>query len=251
MIQTILIIEDERLNTERLIRILNQTSPHIKIVGCIETIVDAVKWLNSNPMPDLLLMDVRLRDGLSFEILDQVNITSSIIFTTAYDEYAIKAFKYDSIDYLLKPIDEEELQIALEKVARLESKNELDFAQIKNLIQAKEYRHRFLLPYRDGYKTVLVNNIDFFFTENRITYAVIKNEQNKIVLSQPLEELEQQLDPKIFFRASRQFILHIDAISQIHNHFNGKLKIELHKHSDVEIFVSRERSVSFKKWLDY
>lgn len=248
----VLIIEDEQLNTNRLVRLLQQLKPEWTILEPIETVAGAVNWLYNNPMPDLLLMDIRLSDGLSFEILEAVEVNVPIIFTTAYDEYAIKAFKFNSIDYLLKPIDSDELQHALDKVARLENStiSTLHLDNLKDLFAVKEYRNRFLLPFRDGYRTLLVNEIAFLYTENRITYAQLCNDTQSVVLPQTLEELEQQLDPKQFFRANRQYIIHIDSIQHIFNHFNGKLKVELKRFPTTEILISREKAGAFKQWLD-
>ncbi len=247
----VLIIEDEQLNTNRLVRLLQQLKPDWTILQPLETVASAVNWLANNPMPDLLLMDIRLSDGLSFEILETVEVNAPIIFTTAYDEYAIKAFKFNSIDYLLKPIDSDELKQALEKVDRLEnSTTPLPLDSLKDLFAVKEYRNRFLLPFRDGYRTLLVSEIAFLYTENRITYAQLCNDNQSVVLPQTLEELEQQLDPKQFFRANRQYIIHIDSIQHIFNHFNGKLKVELKRFPETEILISREKASVFKQWLD-
>ena len=247
----VLIIEDEQLNTNRLVRLLQQLKPDWTILEPIETVASAINWLKNNPKPDLLLMDIRLSDGLSFEILEAVEVTIPIIFTTAYDEYAIKAFKFNSIDYLLKPIDSDELKQALEKVDRLENSTiPLPLDSLRDLFVVKEYRNRFLLPFRDGYRTLLVSEIAFLYTENRITYAQLCNESQSVVLPQTLEELEQQLDPKQFFRANRQYIIHIDSIQHIFNHFNGKLKVELKRFPTTEILISREKASVFKQWLD-
>jgi len=189
---------------------------------------------------------------LSFEILEKSTITCPIIFTTAYDEYAVRAFKFNSIDYLLKPVEKEELQQALQK---LDLFKEQSFTQdslrgLLDAIQPKEYRSRFLLPYRDGYKTVLVQDVVYFYSELKMTHARLKSGETETLL-QTMEELEQQLNPRLFFRANRQFIVHIDAIKQLHNYFNGKLKVELKNNDKTEILVSREKAQSIKQWLDY
>lgn len=252
MIKNIIIIEDEKLNADRLIRLLKEIRPEIQINAVIESITDTVNWLNNHLQPDAIFMDIRLCDGISFEIFEKTDINCPVIFTTAYDEYAVRAFKYNSIDYLLKPVESGELKAAIEKLesARfpfsLSALNGLtDF-----LSQKKEYRTRFLLPYRDGYKTLLVSEIAFLYTENRITYAQPCSGNQSVFLPQTLEELEQQLDPKQFFRANRQYIIHIDSIQHIFNHFNGKLKVELKRFPTTEILISREKASVFKQWLD-
>ncbi len=251
MIRSAAIIEDEKLNADRLIRLLKEIRPEIQITAVIESIADTVNWLNNNPQPDVLLMDVRLCDGISFEIFEQIDIHCPVIFTTAYDEYAVRAFKYNSIDYLLKPVEPEELKAAIEKMESHQLPFNLSALDgLTNFLSPKEYRTRFLLPYRDGYKSLLVSEIAFLYTENRITYAQLRNENQTVVLGQTLEELEQQLDPKQFFRANRQYIIHIDVIQHIFNHFNGKLKVELKRFPTTEILVSREKASAFKQWLD-
>ena len=251
MIKSVVIIEDEKLNADRLIRLLKEIRPKIRIMAVIESIADTVNWLNSNPQPDVIMMDVRLCDGLSFEIFDKTEIKCPVIFTTAYDEYAVKAFKYNSIDYLLKPIEPEELKTAVEKLESSRITFNLSALDgLTSFLSPKKYRTRFLLPYRDGYKTLLVGDVLFFYSELRITRACLQNGTEDTV-PQTLEELEQQLDPKHFFRANRQFIIHIDAIEKVHNHFNGKLKVSIRKNPDVELIISRERAGNFKNWLDF
>jgi len=251
MIKNILIIEDEKPNAARLKRLISVIKPDAVVLDVLESVSETVDWLLKNECPDLIMMDVRLPDGLSFEIFEQLNPKCPIIFTTAYDEYAVRAFKFNSIDYLLKPIEQDELEHSFRMV---EEKQQNDTTKsIEGLLSQmtkKEYRNRFLLPYRDGFKTVLVNDIEYIYSELRITKAQLQNGHEE-VLPQTLEELEQQLDPKFFYRANRQFIVHIDAIRQIHNYFNGKLKIELLKSPAIEIIVSREKALAFKMWLDF
>ncbi|MCT2563400.1 LytR/AlgR family response regulator transcription factor [Chryseobacterium herbae] len=253
-INKILIIEDEKLNADRLKRLLLKLRVHVEIMSVEESITSAVEWLNHNPAPDMIMMDVRLADGLSFEIFNKFEIRSPVIFTTAYDEYAVQAFKYNSIDYLLKPIDEDELEAALRRYETFIETVPFVGTAIEgllNYIQPKDYRKRFLLAHRDGYKTVLAEDILYFYTELGISKAVLNTGTIENV-PQTLEELERQLDPKFFFRANRQFIIHIDSVKQVLNHFNGKLKLELRKQQpDIEIIVSREKASVFKSWMDY
>ncbi|MBL3549797.1 LytR/AlgR family response regulator transcription factor [Chryseobacterium sp. KMC2] len=249
----ILIIEDEKPNADRLKRLLLKLRPHAEIVSAEDSIISAVNWLENNAAPDMIMMDVRLADGLSFEIFNKFDIRSPVIFTTAYDEYAVQAFKYNSIDYLLKPIEEEELELALRRYETFIETVPFVGTAIEgllNYIQPKDYRKRFLIPHRDGYKTVLSEDVLYFYTELGISKAMLNTGSVENV-PQTLEELEKQLDPKFFFRANRQFIIHIDSVKQIFNHFNGKLKLELRKQPEIEVVVSREKASAFKSWLDY
>lgn len=251
MINKILIIEDEKPNADRLKRLISIIRPKAEIVGVLESIADSVSWFEENNPPDLVMMDIRLSDGLSFDIFNVVKIDCAIIFTTAYDEYAVRAFKFDSIDYLLKPVEQEELEAAFLKLERYTQVDlEKSIAGIANFLRPKDYRSRFLLPYRDGYKTVLVEDVVYFYLALKITRAKLKNGTEEI-LPQSMEELEQQLDPKFFYRANRQFILHIDAIQDIYNSFNGKLKITIKKYPDLEVIVSRDKAQLIKTWLGF
>ncbi|MDR0264110.1 MAG: LytTR family DNA-binding domain-containing protein [Sphingobacterium sp.] len=251
-ITNVLIIEDEKLNADRLKRLLKEIKPSILILDVLDNIADSISWFKNNELPDLVMMDIRLSDGLSFEILETIKIDCPIIFTTAFDEYAVRAFKFNSIDYLLKPVEKTELENAVQK---LDHRKDIQINQqplqgLLDFIYPKDFRLRFLIPFKDGYKTILVEDILYFYSEFKLTHAQLKCGTVEIV-PQTLEELEQQLNPKIFFRANRQFIVHIDAIKRLHNHFNGKLKIEIKNNDEVEILVSREKAQLLKNWLDY
>lgn len=251
MIKNIVIIEDEKLNADRLIRLIHSVRPNIVIDAVIDSVTDAEIWFKANPKPDVVMMDVRLSDGLSFEIFDRVDIGCPVIFTTAYDEYAVRAFKYNSVDYLLKPIELDELQDALEKLESSQLPfNPSSLEGLKDFLQPKEFRSRFLLPFRDSYKSLMVDNITYIYSELKITRIKLKDGSEETI-PQTLEELEQQLNPKHFFRANRQYIVHIDAIERIHNYFNGKLKLDIKNSQNIEVLVSREKANIFKTWLDY
>ncbi|MFU1856138.1 DNA-binding response regulator [Sphingobacterium sp. CZ-UAM] len=251
-IANVLIIEDEKLNADRLKRLLKEIKPSIQILDVLDNITDSISWFQSNESPDLVMMDIRLSDGLSFEILESIQIDCPIIFTTAFDEYAVRAFKFNSIDYLLKPVEKKELESALIKLdnLKLQQISSDPIQGLLDFIYPKDFRTRFLLPFKDGYKTIQVEDIQYFYSEFKLTHAKLKCGTVEIV-PQTLEELEQQLNPKVFFRANRQFIIHIDAIKRLHNHFNGKLKVEIKQSEDVEILVSREKAQLLKNWLDY
>lgn len=249
----ILIIEDEKHNASRLQRLLTEISSEFEIAGVLETVRESVSWLEKRTAPDVILMDIRLSDGLCFEIFDKVNVVSPVIFTTSYDEYAVRAFKVNSIDYLLKPIEKEELEAALEKadIERRKSVTTLELEQLLHLFREKSpiFRKRFLLPGFNGYKTISVGEIDYFFSKQKTTYLVTGG-GNSEMLTQTMDELEDELDPDDFFRANRQFIIHIDSVGMIQNDSNGKMKVILKQDRTVEIIVSREKSPLLKRWLD-
>ncbi|MDX8571459.1 LytTR family DNA-binding domain-containing protein [Elizabethkingia sp. HX QKY] len=251
----ILIIEDERPNAERLKRLIQGIKPQANILSVLESVSESVEWLDTHERPDLIMMDIKLSDGLSFEIFDKTQLVDvPIIFTTAYDEYAIKAFKQYSIDYLLKPVDKDELAMAFEKYDQLDIMvNKTTNPSIEKLLdefRPKNYRTRFLLSYRDGFKTVMVGDVLYFYSEQKITKARLADGTDEII-PHTMDELEQQLDPKLFFRANRQFIICINAVEHVYNYFNNKLKVAMRKNTDVEIIVSRDKAPLLKNWMGY
>ncbi|ATL42903.1 LytTR family DNA-binding domain-containing protein [Elizabethkingia sp. HX WHF] len=251
----ILIIEDERPNAERLRRLIQGIKPQANILSVLESVSESVEWLESHERPDLIMMDIKLSDGLSFEIFDKTQLVDiPIIFTTAYDEYAIKAFKQYSIDYLLKPVDKDELAMAFEKYDQLDIMvNKATNPSIEKLLdefRPKNFRTRFLLSYRDGFKTVMVSDVLYFYSEQKITKARLADGTDEII-PHTMDELEQQLDPKLFFRANRQFIICINAVEHVYNYFNNKLKVAMRKNTDVEIIVSRDKAPLLKNWMGY
>ncbi|AQX84694.1 LytR/AlgR family response regulator transcription factor [Elizabethkingia bruuniana] len=251
----ILIIEDERPNAERLRRLIQGIKPQANILSVLESVSESVEWLETHERPDLIMMDIKLSDGLSFEIFDKTQLVDiPIIFTTAYDEYAIKAFKQYSIDYLLKPVDKDELAMAFEKYDQLDIMvNKATNPSIEKLLdefRPKNFRTRFLLSYRDGFKTVMVSDVLYFYSEQKITKARLADGTDEII-PHTMDELEQQLDPKLFFRANRQFIICINAVEHVYNYFNNKLKVAMRKNTDVEIIVSRDKAPLLKNWMGY
>lgn len=251
MTSRILIIEDEKPNADRLIRLIKAIKPKATVLAVLDTVADAIDWFKENEQPDVVMMDVRLHDGVSFEIFDNAKVNCPIIFTTAYEEYAVRAFKYYSIDYLLKPVQSDELKAAFEKLEITFPEKRQTQELLKDYFQPQgNYRERFLLPYRDGYKTLLVNDVILFSTEAKIARALTRAGKTE-VLPQTMEELEQQLNPRQFFRANRQFIIHIDAVKQLQNYFNGKLKVEIKDNPDIEIIVSRDKANLLKSWMDF
>jgi two-component system response regulator LytT len=249
----ILIIEDEIHNANRLQAMVKEINPEFVICDILESVSDSIEWFNTQPSPNLILMDVRLADGLCFEIFSSCTVTAPVIFTTAYDEYAIRAFKVNSIDYLLKPIHKPELEVALTKFRQLVSNQQPDpaIADLIDIIkkQGTNYRSRFLIPLNDGYKSVGVEDVDYIYSEFKVTHLVAADGQ-VYATTQTMDELEEQLDPSLFFRANRQHIISLGVIKDIHNYFNGKLKVVINKNPEAEILISREKAVSFKQWLD-
>ncbi len=254
----ILIIEDEDLAARKLKKLVNEIDADLNILDVCESIEASVQWIDTHPAPDLILMDIELADGKSFEIFTQTEIKSPVIFTTAYDEFALKAFKVNSIDYLLKPIRKEELEAALLKWKKLHAnKNSIENQNtnieklIENLIsqQSEEnYRNRFLVKSGQKLIPLSTHDIAYFYTEDKVVFIRTKNDQRYIV-DFILDELEKILDPKMFFRANRQFIINSNCISEIHTWFNGKLKVTVFPKTDEEVIISREKANDFKTWM--
>lgn len=251
-----LIIEDEQLAADKLIKLIYQYDPGIEIIDQLETIEDSVEWFAQNPAPDLLFLDIHLADGLSFEIFEQVVVQCPIIFTTAYDQYAIRAFKTKSVDYLLKPIKLSDLSRALEKYKELFSqKQHPDFKEemraLASLIKGKEisYKSRFLVRVGNLIKSISIEEIAYFFFEDRTTLLMTKD-KHKYPVRHTLDELEEILDPHQFNRANRQFIISIDAIHKIHPWFKGRLKLDLMPPQNIDLVISSEKTKYFKEWLD-
>lgn len=249
---TVFIIEDEPLGLERLKEQLLSIDHDIDIVGDADSIQSSVEWLKENT-PDLILMDIELSDGQCFEIFNQVKVTSAVIFTTSYDEFALQAFKVNSIDYLLKPIRKTELMSAFDKYQSLKDRfSGAEFSIDKLLEQlrpdTKTFRNRFLV--KQGQKLVSIDVIEiaYFYSDDRVVFFKTWNNQRYIV-DYNLEEIEAMLDPIEFNRVNRGFIIHIKSISEIHSHFNGKLKLILKPHSEKEVIVSRENAMNFKIWI--
>jgi two-component system LytT family response regulator len=246
----ILIVEDEQLAARRLEKLILGIKKDAEIVGSADSIEGTIDWLNKNEMPDLFFMDIQLADGLSFTIFDKVNITKPVIFTTAFDEYALKAFKVNSIDYLLKPINETELKNALfkfEKIAGSKS-NENSFTEIiKQLSQKNNYKNRFLVTKSDALIPLQVSNIAWFKAEDKLVFIYTKDLQ-KHIIGQSLEEITSEIDPDLFFRVNRSYIIQRNCIEKANFHFNGKLKLQLNPANNEDVMVSRDKANAFKEW---
>jgi two-component system response regulator LytT len=250
----VLIVEDEAPASRRLQQLIKETDSSLHIMSTVDSIDLAVKWLNSNPAPDIIFMDIQLADGLSFEIFNRANITSPVIFTTAYDEYALKAFKVNSIDYLLKPIEKEDLFRSIEKLKSLKkqfiSKGSIPIQSLLETLKLnKNYKSRFLVKIGEKLVSISIDSIAYFISEDKLTFLVT-NDNKKYPLDYSLDELDTMLDPKFFFRLNRQCLTKINSIQSIHNYFNGKLKLFLTPPTAKEMIVSREKSSHFKQWLE-
>ena len=248
-----LIIEDEIMAAKTLQKLLGEVSPETEIVAVLESIEDTVTWIEENPMPDLMFMDIHLADGSSFAIFDQVDITCPVIFTTAYDEYALKAFEVNSIDYLLKPISKEALERAMRKYRMLDQGLQNDNssnieALLTQLTQKNSYRRCFLLPERDKLVPLPTANIAYASIEAK-TVKLVSMEHKEYYLTQTLDDLMAQLDPKEFFRANRQFVISRSAVKDVSVWFGNKLAINLIMDTPEKIIVSKARVAEFKHWF--
>lgn len=247
----ILIVEDEIPAQMQLERLLKVHFPENEIVAVLTSVKKAVEWLNHHS-PDLIFMDVELSDGQCFEIFKQVEVEAPVIITTAYDQFAVKAFKVNSVDYLLKPIDSTEFVKAVEKSTRMSKSGRSDLKALEELLQKsapKEYKKRFILKQNDQISILQVEEIAYFYSEDKVTFIVNRNGK-KFLSDYSLDSLEEQLDPKCFFRLSRGCIASIQAVKSVSKHFNSRLKIKLEPAFVEDILVSRIRVPDFLSWLE-
>ncbi|MFA8343827.1 MAG: LytR/AlgR family response regulator transcription factor [Rhodothermaceae bacterium] len=246
----VLIIEDEILSLKNLREMLNRDFPEYEVIGEVDSVKETVEFLNLNE-PDLIFMDVQLSDGLSFEIFNYTEIKIPIIFTTAFDQYAIKAFQENGIGYLLKPVNEEEFKKAVIKFENLGSNNSQVSSLIKNFLSnsSHNYRKRISVHSKDKIFYLNITEIAYFFSEDNVTFSV-KNTGEKYIVDHSLNVLETELNPNDFFRITRNCIASISAIKSVTKHFNSRLKITLIPEYEKSLLVSRIRSIDFKKWLD-
>lgn len=248
------IIEDESLAAKRLESMIIKCDPSITIEAILPSIRETVKWLNNNSHPDLLFMDIHLDDGQSFAVFEQVEINIPVIFTTAYNDYMIKAFKVNSIDYLLKPINFDELKESINKYHKLYRKNDLNSESIKVLLKealnnVHEYKSRFLITLGSKIRTIDIEEINYFYSEEKVTFLVTREGQ-QLPVDYSLDKLSNILDPRKFFRVNRQFIIKMQAISSMHKYSPTRLKLALNPPIAKDLFVSIEKYSAFKNWLD-
>ncbi len=246
-----LIVEDERFAYEEVKRMFEQLRPDYELVKRTETVGQTVLFLKNNPV-DLILMDIQLADGSCFDIFEQIPISTPIIFTTAYDEYAIRAFKVNSIDYLLKPIEEADLLAALNKFEQLHTVRQsvFDYRKMEAaVIGSYRKKNRFLVQVGDVYSYINTTEIAFFYSEDKAVFLHTFSNKRYIV-NPTLSQIEQQLDEKIFFRVSRNCIVNIGTVKKISKYFNSRLKLTLQPECPHETLISRERVSDFLKWVD-
>jgi len=250
----VLIIEDEAPAFRRLEKILLELDPTIEIVEVLDSVEDSVKWINNHQQPDLALMDIQISDGISFQIFDRTTVKFPVIFTTAFDEYLLRAFKVNSIDYLLKPIKKEELESAITKYKNLKAAFCTGQPDLTNLLKSislteTRYKSRFLVKQGEKMLSIRVEDVVCFQSKHGVVHIVTKHKHTYLT-DFTLDELVDQLDPVDFFRANRQFILNADHITTVHRHFKGKLLVEISVPREDQILVSSEKASAFKGWLD-
>ncbi|MCH3980651.1 MAG: LytTR family DNA-binding domain-containing protein [Prevotella sp.] len=248
----VLIIEDEQHNFNRLKKLLLAYDATMQVEGPLETIDETRDWLHShqgNEASDIVFSDIRLADGLCFDALSELNPSSMLVFTTAYDEYALQAFRYNGIAYLLKPVDEEELRATLNRIQDLRATNTHLQSILATMQQSSlPYRERFLVPYKDGYELVTVDDISHICTEYKDTRLYLTSGRF-FSITMTLEEIESQLNPRDFFRVNRQTIISIHAVNGLKTWFGGKLRVRLANYPDTEVLCSREKASALKAWL--
>ena len=247
----ILLIEDEEPAAKRLQKMLLEIEPDATISDNIVSVSSAIKWFAANPLPDLIISDIQLSDGISFEIFKAVEILCPVIFTTAYDQYAIEAFTVNSIDYLLKPIKKEELANAIAKYKKIQPATPaIDINQLLKSFNAPahEYKKRFVVRYGEHIKTINIEEVAFFYTEDKVNFLTTK-EGRRFAIDFNLDTLETMLDPKTFFRINRQYIISIQSIAEMFAYSKSRVLVKLNPAAKHETIVSTERSAEFKLWL--
>lgn len=219
------------------------------MLDCLDSISSGIAWFENNQDPDLLFLDIQLADGLSFKLLEQVETECPIIFCTAYDEYAIKAFKHNSIDYLLKPIDQADLEAAINKF-RKKANKQIDLNKLQEiLLYKKEYKPRFMVKVGEKIQSINAASIDYFYSDQKATFLKTKDNK-KYLIDYPLDQLEDLLDPTSYFKLNRKYITHHNAIDEVFSFSNSRLKVTLKNSDDDNILISREKVQKFKEWLD-
>ncbi len=245
-----IIIEDEKPAAEKLQKAIIKADSDVDVVATLSSVRSAVEWLEDNAMPNLLFMDIELSDGLSFKIFDAVNITSPVIFCTAFDEYWQEAFEHNSIDYLLKPVKQEKLEAALKKYDKLKQHFSADVRQFlqSHQQQISEYKKRFLVKRGTDYISVKTDDIAYFYATHKLV-CMIDQKNQKFILDQSLSEIEKQLDPSMFYRVNRKYLVHLNAIKKIKTFPKSKLLLELEPSINEDIIISQDNVTAFKDWM--
>lgn len=249
----VLIVEDEKLASQRLTDLIRDIDSTVQILAVLESIRATVMWLKNNPLPEVIFMDIHLADGISFQIFEKVRVNVPVIFTTAYDEYALRAFKVNSIDYLLKPIGKEELCAAIDKLLRLQNVAPVAnypqiMKQMMDLMQSP-YRKRFVIRIGEHIKSICTEDVAFCYSNEKASYLRTSSGRD-LPLECSLEQLEDELDPKKFFRVSRKYLVAMAFVTDIIAYSGSRLKLVIEGSKDTEILVSREKVTEFKKWLE-
>jgi len=249
----IVIIEDEIWAADLLKSLVKDYDPNIEVVQILDSVKTSVKWFNSNPAPDLALMDIQLADGISFEIFEKTLVECPVIFTTAFNEYAVKAFKVNSIDYLLKPIDPDELEAAIDKYKKIHVGTPVipQYQIFDNLLQTltNNYKQRFVIKVGEHIKSISIDEILYFYSLEKATYLHTAENRN-YVIDYSVEQVESLVDPEKFFRINRKYLIAMNSFNDIISYSNSRLKIELLHSDDHDVIVAREKVRGFKKWLD-
>ncbi|MGY6648559.1 LytR/AlgR family response regulator transcription factor [Wenyingzhuangia sp. IMCC45574] len=243
-----IIIEDEKIAAERLASLISQLAPEIHILAHLNSVEQGKEWFSKNKMPDLIFLDIQLNDGYGFDIIDDFEEHCPIIFTTAYNEYAIRGFKYNGVDYLLKPIDKSDLQKALKKFQKNVAQPQTTSENVKSLFK-KEYKRRFMIKIGNQYSVLKIDDIAYF-ESNEGSIFLVTNENKKYPIEYTLDQLDEILDPIDFYRINRKFIVSVRAVKEIHSYFNSRLLLKLVPKTEEQVIVARERTTKFKKWLD-
>jgi two-component system, LytTR family, response regulator len=247
----VIIIEDERPAAEKLLKAIQKADPSIEVAAVLNSVKASVEWLQQNPLPELLFMDIDLGDGLSFKIFDKINVASPVIFCTAYDEYWQEAFEHNSIDYLLKPIKQDKLEIALSKYDKLKQHFAASFQQLQQWHHHPAdsgYKRRFLVKRGTDYISIKTEDIAYFYAAHKLV-CMVDNKNQKFILDQSLAEIEKQVDPAQFYRVNRKYFVHQNAIKKIKSYPKSKLRLELEPPINEDIIISQENVAAFKEWM--
>jgi two-component system, LytTR family, response regulator LytT len=249
----VVIVEDEQLAADALAAMVKKLRPQTEILSTLGSVEEAAEWFMLHQAPDLIFCDIHLSDGNSFEIFRQVAVSCPVIFTTAYNQYAIEAFKVNSIDYLLKPIKTEDVALALKKYENQHRPLPLDINNLHQLLQAqkpqRQIKSRFLVKQGQGIKAISVEEVAYFWAEEGVVFLVSKQDK-RFIINYTLDQLEEQLDSAIFFRANRQLIVHIDAVQEVRPYFKGRLSLLLQPATENDVTISSSKASDFKVWLD-
>ncbi|MBC5992222.1 LytR/AlgR family response regulator transcription factor [Pontibacter cellulosilyticus] len=249
----VVIVEDEQLAADAIAAIVKRLRPQTEILSKLGSVEEAVQWFTLHQAPDLIFCDIHLSDGNSFEIFRQIAVSCPVIFTTAYNQYAIDAFKVNSVDYLLKPIKTEDVALALKKYENQHHSLPLDINNLHQLLQSKQLQQqiksRFLVKQGQGIKAISLEEVAYFWAEEGVVFLVTKQGKRHII-NYTLDQLEEQLDSAIFFRANRQLMVHIDAVQEVRPYFKGRLSLLLLPATEKDIIISSSKASDFKEWLD-